>query len=51
MGIFTDDYSFEKRREDGCPCCKCDAHWMACKFCEHYETRQSIEHMMTHTKK
>lgn len=48
MGIFTDDYSFEKRREDGCPCCEYDRHWMACRFCEWYETKEQKNHLDNH---
>ena len=49
MGIFTDD-NYIIGHDEHCPCCKCDTHWMACRFCEYYETTVRKMHEEQHTK-
>ena len=47
MGIFNDDYYIEQEKKN-CPCCKCDANWMACRWCEWYETKEQRNHLDHH---
>lgn len=48
MGLFNGDYDIRQEKKS-CPCCNCDRHWMACRFCEWYETKEQDNHFNYHT--
>ena len=51
MSIFSWNNDFESEetvKKKNCPCCSCDIHWMACRFCEHYDTDIHRNHERHH---
>ena len=49
MSMLYDDFApNETTKKKDCPCCKCEAHWSACRFCDYYDTETQRNHERYH---